>query len=53
MHFNGEESIYLGPDLALRCLKCSAARGVRNFEERSSANESDGKTVAGKVCGRR
>lgn len=25
--FTGEEPIYLGPDLSLRCLKCSAARG--------------------------
>src|SRR5687768_5729882 len=25
--FNGDESIYLGPDLSLRCLKCSGARG--------------------------
>ena len=31
-------------------MQCRAGRG--NFEERSSANESDGKTVAGKVCGR-
>ena len=25
--FTGEEPIYLGPDLSLRCLKCSSARG--------------------------